>query len=168
VAPENNHGTGVRGILGLGKFLDVIVLSLLVSLMHFTGHTSLSNIFFDANQSIAATSLAQNIFLQNSGTPNFITVQLGRVTESLHPVSGSITIGETLNGLEAISTTPKLDVMTSTDPQRWVTLLDTDGITVNGKPISFGPTETIDNQSAPHNQLKVLFDTGSSFSQIPA
>jgi hypothetical protein len=106
-----------------------------------------------------------NIFRQDPNAPNILTFALGRadesVSEPLHP--GELSIGEVVPGYEAILNTPKLDVALE-DPndmgqQHWSTLLDANGVTVNGQTVQL-PT-TIINTTADQRQLTVLAFTNT-------
>ncbi|KAF5330098.1 hypothetical protein D9758_018669 [Tetrapyrgos nigripes] len=52
-------------------------------------------------------AVANRIFLQNTSTPNFISINLGRIEDPDDPFPGNITIGEVLPGLDSVLSQPK-------------------------------------------------------------
>ena len=124
----------------------------------------------DALNSSAGDAVLDRIFQQNTSTPNYLTVLLGRSEDKDDDdIPGNITIGEILPGYEAISSQPKLNVtelkLTEQTAQHWQTLLDEDGIIgPNGKvvDVTTGVSSTSNDK-----QLTVVFDTGYSLPQVP-
>jgi hypothetical protein len=68
-----------------------------------------------------------NIFLQNTSTPNFISVLLQRSSDPTDKFPGDMTVGEIIPGFEAIDSQPKISVaqVPSADisGQHWQVLL---------------------------------------------
>lgn len=109
------------------------------------------------------------IFQQNTSTPNYITVLLGRADDPKDDLPGDLTIGEILSGYENIASQPKLNVTvlpnTESDGQHWQTLLDADGVIgPDGKSVDI--TTGVESTSN-DRQLTVVFDTGYSLPQVP-
>jgi hypothetical protein len=71
--------------------------------------------------------------------------------------------------MEQVHQQPQLPVTLSTTGinQRWVSILDDDGITVNGKTIPLRPSIVTGDNADPQDRLSVLFDTGYTFPQLP-
>ncbi|KAI0915843.1 hypothetical protein AcV7_007199 [Taiwanofungus camphoratus] len=110
------------------------------------------------------------IFQQNTSTPNYITVLLGRADDPKDDLPGDLTIGEILSGYENIASQPKLNVTvlpnTESDGQHWQTLLDADGVIgPDGKSVDI--TTGVESTSN-DKQLTVVFDTGYSLPQVPS
>lgn len=100
-----------------------------------------------------------NIFRQNTTTPNFLTVLLGRAEDSDNNYPGDLTIMEILPGYEGILDEPKLPVTIAEHlNQHWSALLDADGfIGPDGESI---PVKTLVGATKNKKQLTVIFDTG--------
>ncbi|KAF8230075.1 acid protease [Tricholoma matsutake] len=148
VVPDSNNPDG-SGILGLGP-------------------NSGSNIYETVGSTVGA-AVADRIFLQNTSTPNFVTVLLGRSDDPSHPFPGSITIGDILSDYVNVLDEPKLPVTAVVGPQgidqHFQVLLDQDGlIGPDGRPI---PLRTNVTTTPNPNQATVIFDTGFSLPQIP-
>lgn len=118
------------------------------------------------------------IFAQNSSTPNFITVLLGRAfdpSSSSDPASfqtseGELTIGEVLSGYEAVQSAPQLNVTTvnllETGNQHWQVLLDADGLVgPDGNFVTL--TSTVSSIESP-TQARVVLDSGFTLPQVPS
>ncbi|CCM01494.1 uncharacterized protein FIBRA_03548 [Fibroporia radiculosa] len=139
------NSAGDPGILGLGP-------------------NSGSDIYEQFNDETGDTVL-NRIFLQNTSTPNYITVLLGRSDDVAVPYPGDITIGQPLPTYENITSQPKLSVVLDGDShgQHWQALLDKDGIIgPDGQPIQV--QSVIEGLS----QLVTVFDTGYTLPQVPA
>jgi len=110
------------------------------------------------------------IFQQNTSTPNYLTVLLGRSDDKFDNVPGNITIGELLPGYANISSQPKLNVtelkLTESSAQHWQTLLDANGI-IGPDGTSVDVTTGVSTTSN-DKQLTVVFDTGYSLPQVPS
>ncbi|KAF5369411.1 hypothetical protein D9758_002624 [Tetrapyrgos nigripes] len=111
------------------------------------------------------------IFQENPNTPNFMTLLLSRNTTlegtSVHTWPAQLAIGAVAPGLESIQGMPKLPALVDQfGIQHWQTLLDENGIAVNGQRIS---TKTsIQNPTAgTPNQIHVALDSGFSIAQVP-
>ncbi|KZT67267.1 acid protease [Daedalea quercina L-15889] len=110
------------------------------------------------------------IFQQNTSTPNYLTVLLGRSDDKYDDVPGNITIGETLSGYGNVTSQPKLNVtelkLTEETAQHWQTLLDEDGII--GPDGNVVDVTTVVSSTSNDKQLTVVFDTGYSLPQVPS
>ncbi|KAI0630356.1 acid protease [Trametes polyzona] len=102
------------------------------------------------------------IFRQNTSTPNFLTILLGRAGDPTDTFVGDITVGEIVSPFENITSMPKLPVtqVSSRSGQRWTAFLDENGI--------IGPDgqRIITPKKATGNRLNVLFDSGFTFPQV--
>jgi hypothetical protein len=94
--------------------------------------------------------------------------RLGRATDDpFNTFPGELTIGEVLPGYEAVLSQPKLPVTMTDEPlnQHWMVLLDSAGMSVNGKNVSL--PKTVVTATRDPSQLTVVFDTGFSLPQLP-
>ncbi|RDB14602.1 Pepsin A [Hypsizygus marmoreus] len=119
--------------------------------------------------SVGGAALLDRIFLQNVSTPNYLTVLLGRSQDPTDFYSGSLTIGEILDGYEGVVSEPKLPVIDLAEPRRgdqhFQVLLDEDGlIGPDGKAISL---RTAVYATSNKKQLTAVVDTGFSLPQLP-
>ncbi|THG98833.1 hypothetical protein EW026_g3421 [Hermanssonia centrifuga] len=149
--PEANSSKSVgTGLIGLGPHYD-------------------SEIHYQLGNSSGDTVL-DRIFQQNTSTPNYITILLGRDDDPSGIFPGDLTIGEILPGYEAITAQPQLNVtqvsiVNNTGNQHWQTLLDADGIIgPNGKVIDIS---TVVSSTSNKKQLTAIFDSGFSLPQVP-
>lgn len=115
-------------------------------------------------------SVCDRIFLQNTSSPNFITVNLGRLDDPDQNFPGNITISETVDGLEGVLNEPQLDVtlvsVHDTGDQHFQILLDSDGIIgPDNQSISY---KTVVETTSNSLQATAVFDTGFSLSQVPS
>ncbi|KAJ8080232.1 hypothetical protein PM082_017062 [Marasmius tenuissimus] len=123
--------------------------------------------------------LLDTIFMQNTSTPNYLTVNLGRLEDPTDIFSGDISIGEILPTppsfaaqgihLENITSQPKLPVnilpVRKKTDQHFQILLDEDGIVgPDGHPIPF--CTTVSGQKNTKQAVAVV-DTGFSLTQVP-
>ncbi|PBK97381.1 acid protease [Armillaria gallica] len=148
VTPDSDHTIGA-GIIGLGP-------------------TTGSVIYNKLNTSVGYTVL-DRIFLQNTSTPNYYTVLLGRTQDPTDVFPGEISIGELLDGYSDVESQPKLEVTVVPDvdsiQQHFQILLDEDGIIgPDGKPI---PITTAVEQTSNSKQATAILDTGFALSQVP-
>ena len=60
--------------------------------------------------SSAGAAVVDRIFRQNTSTPNFISVLLGRHDDPTDTFPGDITVGDILDGYDKISSQQKLEV----------------------------------------------------------
>ncbi|KAK0441623.1 aspartic peptidase domain-containing protein [Armillaria borealis] len=132
------------------------------------GPTSSSNIYATLNTS-AGYAVLDRIFLQNTSTPNYLTVLLGRTQDPTDVFPGDMSIGELLDGYSNVESEPKLEVtvvpVRESGNQHFQILLDEDGISgPDGKPISI-TTEV--NQTSNSKQATAILDTGYTLSQVP-
>ncbi|KAH9851503.1 acid protease [Lenzites betulinus] len=117
--------------------------------------------------------ILDRIFKQNTTTPNYITMLLGRVRDPTDPSTGELTVGELLPGYENITSQPQLpvSVLESSDSpnQHWQILLDADGVIgPAGNDIigDYGVTTNVRSTSN-RKQLTVVIDSGFSLPQVP-
>ena len=68
-----------------------------------------SNVF-SAMGSSAGAAVVDRIFRQNTSTPNFISVLLGRYDDPTDTFPGDITVGDVLDGYSNITSQSKLEV----------------------------------------------------------
>ncbi|EGN98520.1 hypothetical protein SERLA73DRAFT_110062 [Serpula lacrymans var. lacrymans S7.3] len=120
----------------------------------------------EGNSSAADTPL-DRIFRQNTSTPNYLSVLLGRSDDPDDPYPGDLTIGEPLQNYTDILKQPRLNVTVSSvnEFQHWQTLLDKNGIIgPDGKAI---PITSQVNHSIDPSRATVIFDTGFTLPQVP-
>jgi hypothetical protein len=114
-----------------------------------------------------------NIFKVNASEPNILTFSLGRadIAPSAQEFEGFLTVGEIMDGYEAVQNQPKLsvpkvaDFQNDSQDQHWQALLDANGVKVNGKTVQL-PQSTVKGNSNPA-QLLAVFDSGFSLPQVP-
>ncbi|TFK87532.1 acid protease [Polyporus arcularius HHB13444] len=110
----------------------------------------------------AGDAVLDRIFRQNTSTPNYLTIYLGRAGDPTDPFPGDLTIGELVSPFENITSQPKLPVteMPNRDGQHWTAMLDKNGI--------IGPDGQRINTTkhATGNRLNVMFDSGFTFPQV--
>ncbi|KAI0823633.1 acid protease [Trametes gibbosa] len=125
------------------------------------GPSSASQILSTLGQN-SGDPVLDRIFRQNSTTPNFITVLLGRSGDPTDTFVGDITVGETVSPFDNITSQPKLPVTEAAfrGGQHWTTFLDKDGI--------IGPDgqRIVTPKKATGGRLNVLFDSGFTFPQV--
>ncbi|KAK0464234.1 aspartic peptidase domain-containing protein [Desarmillaria tabescens] len=148
VTPDSDNAKGT-GLLGLGP-------------------TSGSNIYTTLNTS-AGYAVLDRIFLQNTSTPNYLTVLLGRTQDPTDVFPGDISIGELIPGYSSVENEPKLDVtivpVRASSDQHFQILLDQNGLLgSDGQPASI-TTEV--QQTSNSKQATAVVDTGFSLSQVP-
>ena len=98
------------------------------------------------------------IFRQNTTTPNYITILLGRAGDPSDTFVGDFTIGEVVDPFGNVTAQPKLDADLSRS--HWVAQMDKNGI--------IGPDGQRINTTkhATGNKLNVMFDSGFTFPQV--
>ncbi|TFK70924.1 acid protease [Pluteus cervinus] len=148
VTPDTDNPQGT-GLIGLGP-------------------NSGSSIFQTVSTPASATVL-DRIFLQNTTTPNFITVLLGRKQDPSDTYSGTITVGEVLSDFNAVTNQPKLLVtdvpIRDAGDQHFQILLDDDGlIGPDGNVIQL---QTVVAGTQDKKQTTAVVDTGFSLPQLP-
>lgn len=138
---------GISGLVGLGPSSGSVILG---ALGNSTGNTVLDN-----------------IFLQNTSTPNFISFLLQRDGDPTQSFSGELTVGEIIAPFDNITSQPKLPVQvldsSSRSAQHWTTTLDEDGIIgPDGQPIKI-------SSIVPDNggKLFAVIDSGFTLPQVP-
>ncbi|KAI5122015.1 hypothetical protein M0805_008007 [Coniferiporia weirii] len=126
------------------------------------------------NGSVVGATPLDRIFMQDRTTPNFISIELSSAPDkdfgdSTREVQfGQLSIGEVLEGFEAILNETKLPALVDQfGDQHWQTLLDGNGIIgPDGQRIN--TTTSVTNPTAgAEDQLHVVFDTGFTFPQVP-
>lgn len=149
ITPDRTNKEG-KGLIGLGP-------------------ASGSNIFTTLSGTKQGAPVLDRIFLQNTSTPNYLTVNLGRLEDPTDIFGGDLSIGETLDGLDAVLNQPKLPVtivpVRQAGDQHFQVLLDQNGfIGPDGQPIAV--TTEVSGAKNP-NQLTAVVDTGFSLTQVP-
>ncbi|KAF7314599.1 Peptidase A1 domain-containing protein [Mycena kentingensis (nom. inval.)] len=154
VSADADHPAG-KGLIGLGPSDGSVVYQA----------------FDEADQ---GNTVLDNIFIQNTQTPNYITCLLGRLSDPDGAYPGQLTIGEILpvtNGtnLTAIVDQPKLAVtevsLSNSANQHFQILLDPLGfIGPDGNPIKIA---TQVSATTDKKQATVVVDTGFSLPQVP-
>jgi len=135
--------------------------------------------------SSAGAAVVDRIFRQNTSTPNFISVLLGRYDDPTDTFPGDITIGDIIDGFENISLQSKLEIteggvqdartidfpdfiivsVLESGSQHWQSLIDENGILgPDGQPIAL---TTVVDKTANGQALTAVFDTGFSLTQVP-
>ncbi|KAI0826793.1 acid protease [Trametes gibbosa] len=113
------------------------------------------------------------IFKQNTTTPNYITMLLGRIRDPTDPPTGDLTVGELLPGYESVTSQPKLPVSTLAKSnavnQHWQILMDADGIIgpAGNDIIDEFDVKTGVRSTSNSKQLTVVIDSGYSLPQVP-
>ncbi|KAJ7758113.1 aspartic peptidase domain-containing protein [Mycena maculata] len=148
VTPDSDHPVG-QGLIGLGP--------------------SEGSVVYQAFDSDEGNTILNNIFLQNTSTPNYMTFLLGRIDDPSDTFPGELTVGEVLSNYTNITSQPKLSVTTvaiSDDAnQHFQLLLDADGfIGPNGNPIAIS---SVVSATSNKNQATVVIDSGFSLPQVP-
>ncbi|KAI0328918.1 acid protease [Cubamyces sp. BRFM 1775] len=119
-------------------------------------------------------AVLDRIFQQNTTTPNYITILLGRIRDPTDPPTGDLTVGELLPGYEKVTSQPKLPVSVvardNAGNQHWQILLDADGIIgpAGDNVIEEMNIETVVGSTSNDKQLTVVLDTGYSLPQVPS
>ncbi|KAJ7264460.1 aspartic peptidase domain-containing protein [Mycena haematopus] len=150
VPPDDSHPAG-QGLIGLGP--------------------SAGSVVYSAFNAPEGNTVLDNIFIQNTATPNFITFALGRLNDPMETFTGDFTVGEVLtnNNFSNVANQPKLSVTTlsisNEGNQHFQTLLDADGfIGPDGHPISI---TSVVSSTSNKKELTVVVDTGFSLPQVP-
>ena len=121
------------------------------------GPGSASNVDDEISGSAGDAPL-DRIFRQNTTTPNYITILLGRAGDPSDTFVGDFTIGEVVDPFGNVTAQPKLDADLSRS--HWVAQMDKNGI--------IGPDGQRINTTkhATGNKLNVMFDSGFTFPQV--
>ncbi|KAJ7213840.1 acid protease [Mycena pura] len=150
VAPDaiNPEGTGLMGL----------------------GPSDGSSIFEALHELKEGATVLDNIFLQNTQTPNYITFALGRVSVPGENFVGELAVGEVPSNYSDILNQPKLPVTVVSSAnkanQHFQMLLDANGfIGPDGSPISV--TSEVSSTSN-KKQATVVIDSGFSLPQVPS
>ncbi|KIJ48660.1 hypothetical protein M422DRAFT_28375 [Sphaerobolus stellatus SS14] len=148
-APTNSSGAqGYDGLLGLSPYTD-------------------SQIIQNATSSTlkAAGTFFDNVFRQNTSSPNFMTIELSRNEDNGIEVDGIFSIATVSPRYEKINSQPKLPIVVAPDAsdQHWATLVD--GIIgPDGKHIPL-PQSVVNG--TPADTLVAVYDTGFTLPQLP-
>lgn len=115
-------------------------------------------------------TVLDRIFRQNTSTPNYLTILLGRDDDPSDVFPGDLTVGELLPGYESVTSQPKLNVtqvsVNDLADQHWQTLLDANGVIgPDGKAIDI---ETVVSSTSNKKQLTAVFDSGFTLPQVPS
>ncbi|CAK5270490.1 unnamed protein product [Mycena citricolor] len=150
VTPDADHTAG-QGLIGLGPSAGSVVFQT----------------FSSADEGI---TVLDNIFIQNTTTPNYITFTLGRLNDPSEVFPGNLTVGEILPGHANITSQPKLAVtdvsIGNSANQHFQVLLDADGfLGPDGQAI---PYKSVVKSTSNKQQATVVVDTGFSLPQVPA
>jgi saccharopepsin len=131
---------GAAGILGLG-------------------FTSLSSIDSAVNKSGGSWGRAflYNVFQAEPSTPNFITFALQRTNDPQDDITGTFTIGEYADGLDAVANMPNISTWPEESPNRWNLLLD--GFYIGG--VSQALSSAV--FGVPSGKTVTLIDSGTSY-----
>ncbi|KAG7088169.1 hypothetical protein E1B28_012190 [Marasmius oreades] len=158
VTPDSSNKQGT-GLIGLGP------------------HDN-SNIY-NTLKNDAGVPVLDTIFKQNTSTPNYLTVNLGRLEDPSDVFNGDLSIGELLPtppsfvsqsiSLDDITSQPKLPVtivpVRKKGDQHFQLLLDENGlIGPDNQPVPF--TSTVSGVKNP-KQATAIVDTGFSLTQVP-
>lgn len=148
VTPDSTNPEGT-GLIGLGPV---------------TG----SNVYATLKTTKGASAL-DRIFMQDTSTPNYLTVLLGRNGDPTDIFAGDLSIGEPLDNFTSILQQPKLEVtivpVREAGDQHFQLLLDADGIIgPDGNSI---PVSTEVDETSNKKQATAIVDTGFSLSQVP-
>lgn len=145
-----------------------------------------SNVYAALNSVPQAAPPADRIFQQNTSTPNFLTVLLGRIDgkflknetlslliilylDPLDSFNGDLTLGTILSNFSDVTNQPKTDVsiVSASDAgdQHFGLLMDTDGFYGPDNQSISATTQVTETKNK--NQLTAILDTGFSLSQVP-
>ncbi|KAL1725508.1 aspartic peptidase domain-containing protein [Schizophyllum commune] len=132
------------------------------------GPNSGSNVYVELG-SDKGMAVLDSIFTQNTSTPNYITVLLGRLDDPTDTFPGDLTVGSILDNYTDIEKQPKLEVtevpVRESGDQHFQVLIDAGGIIgPDGKSIKVH-TEVDETQNK--KQPTAVIDTGFSLSQVP-
>ncbi|KAF9013317.1 aspartic peptidase domain-containing protein [Cyathus striatus] len=146
--PADDKNIAGTGILGLGP--------------------NTGSFIYRTLQTSSGYSVLNNVFYQDTTSPNLFTVLLGRTTDPNEFFSGSITVGDLLPVYSDVESKPKLPMTqvpeTQENDQHLQVLLDMDGVIgPDGEPIPFqtGVTGALDKRAT------AVLDCGFSFPQLP-
>lgn len=129
------------------------------------GPSAESNIHAALNNANGDTPL-DRIFRENTSTPNYMTIYLGRSDDPTDPFPGDLTIGQPVSGFENVTDMPKLPVtiVQAKGGQHWQALLDPNGIIgPDGNPVKVSSHV----KGGGSSRLNVIFDSGFSLPQVP-
>lgn len=119
-----------------------------------------SRVYDALNKDPSGDPPLDRIFRQNTSTPNYLTVLLGRSDDPDEQFPGDLTVGELIPGYENVTNQPKLaiaDVVAAdSESQHWATLLDENGIV--------GPNGTF--ISLPKSQVAKPTDSGKKLTVV--
>ncbi|KAJ7029302.1 aspartic peptidase domain-containing protein [Mycena alexandri] len=150
VPPDSAHPVG-QGLIGLGP--------------------SEGSVVFDAfDAADEGNTVLDNIFTQDTSTPNYITFLLGRLNDPSETFPGDLTVGEVMPNYTNITSQPKLPVtvvsVSNQANQHFQILLDADGfIGPDGSSI---PITSVVSSTKNKKQATVVIDTGFSLPQVSA
>ncbi|KIK66176.1 hypothetical protein GYMLUDRAFT_961605 [Collybiopsis luxurians FD-317 M1] len=144
---------------------------------------SLLRFLLENSTNVSGDPPLDRIFQRNTTTPNVLTILLGRdeqysttpnTSNTLVPLleeqSGQITIGEVIPEYEKVTQQAKLPALVDSTGlnQHWMTVLNSNGIIgPDGKQLNTTSTSE-DRSQGKNDQLRVVFDSGFTFPQVPA
>ncbi|KAJ7668193.1 aspartic peptidase domain-containing protein [Mycena rosella] len=133
------------------------------------GPSSNSVIFETFDEEDQGNTPLDNIFIQNTSTPNYITFLLGRLNDPTDVFPGDLTVGELLPNCTNVTNHPKLPVtevsLFNKGNQHFQILLDGNGfIGPNGSSI---PIASQVSSTSNKKRATVVIDTGFSLPQVP-
>ncbi|KAJ7145260.1 aspartic peptidase domain-containing protein [Mycena filopes] len=149
VPPDSAHPVG-QGLIGLGP--------------------SDGSVIFEAFAAAdEGNTVLDNIFTQDTSTPNFISFLLGRLNDPSETFPGDLTVGEVMSNYTNITSQPKLAVTevsaSNSANQHFQLLLDANGfIGPDGSSI---PITSVVGATSNKKQATVVIDTGFSLPQVP-
>ncbi|TRM63783.1 aspartic peptidase domain-containing protein [Schizophyllum amplum] len=132
------------------------------------GPNSGSNVYQEMGDD-SGMAVLDSIFTQNTSTPNYITVLLGRLDDPTDTFPGDLTVGTVLDNYTDVQSQPKLNVtevpVRDEGDQHFQILIDEGGIIgPDGKSINVS-SEVDETQNK--KQATAVLDTGFSLSQVP-
>lgn len=133
------------------------------------GPNSGSNVWTALKPDPAAVTFLDSIFAQNTSTPNFMTIILGRTEDPTDVFPGDFTIGEVHPNYTDVTNAPKLLVtdvpLREQGDQHFQILLDKDGLLgPDGQALKI---KTKVDDTKDDYQPTAIIDTGFSLSQVP-
>ncbi|KAJ7159735.1 aspartic peptidase domain-containing protein [Mycena filopes] len=150
LAPPDSTNPAGKGIIGLGP----------------SDGSTILEAFSGADK---GNTVLDNIFTQDTSTPNFVSFLLGRLHDPAETFPGDLTVGEVMSNYTNITNQTKLPVSivsgTSAN-QHFQLLLDANGfIGPDGGSI---PITSAVGKTSNKKQATVVIDTGFSLPQVPA
>jgi len=115
----------------------------------------------------AGNTVLNRIFLQNTSTPNYLTILLDRSDDPSNKFPGEITIGEIVQGYDNVTSQPKLPVtqvsLSDQGDQHWQIFLDAQNGIVGPDGNAINATSVVNGSK----NLTAVLDSGFSLPQVP-